>query len=198
MEFTPTTAAELCQQIVLDLSDWPSLEAALQEGGFEQKSAGRIEAVIEAWIHRSDLLVLRDVKVPGIDRARMDIVLADKHSVGNPLLSIDSIFELKTNYAGQSSAIRSRLAPAGKNSAIAQVIGYKSNGLIPGKKDAYVLYTITQLPFPTIPNIHPRSPGWSNGTTPLANGIATLRAAAGPKLLGESTGAYVYCALIKA
>jgi hypothetical protein len=198
MIITPPQAIGLCQRIITDLHAWPSLLAALQEGGFEDKSAGRIEQVLAQWSLSPELGVLSNVKLPGTSRERMDLVLFESVSVGNSLLTIDTIFELKTNYARQSTEIVKRLAPSGVISAIAQVQRYQQSAH-PGAKNGYVLYTITEMPIFPIPAATPRSPGYANGNTPLINGITQLRnevATNGLNLLGEATGAHVYCALI--
>lgn len=202
MKINESQADQLCQDIVNDLHSWPSLMAALQEGGFEAKTDGRIEMVVDNWQNRlngnGQFGVLRDVKLPGSSRDRMDLVIYDKNSVGNPLLAIDAIFEIKTNYARQVSEIQDRLGP-GSRSAIAQLQRYlrcpqlvSANNLC-----GYIIYTVTELPFQSIPKVSPRSPGFGNGYFPLKNGVAALIGVAGANLLGECCGRYVYCALIK-
>ncbi|WP_273430571.1 hypothetical protein [Chitinibacter tainanensis] len=161
----------------------------MQEGGFEDKTAGRIEQVMARWNPDSNKLgVLGHVKVP-TDRRRMDLVLYERSSVGQQLLSIDTIVELKTNYAGQKGEIQKRLALNGKGSAIEQVQKYQASSH-PGSKDGYVLYTITELPFPA-PKVTPCSPGFANAGTPLHAGVTTFMNAIRHNrltLLGHATG----------
>lgn len=65
MKLTPKQANTLCQAIINKLAAWPTLNAALQEGGFEQKAAGWVEIAITEWIaqdkeaKKEALLVLR-------------------------------------------------------------------------------------------------------------------------------------------
>lgn len=198
MNISTSQAQNLCQSIITDLNAWPSLLASLQEGGFEDKSTGRIERVLETWNTDPALGVLNHVKLPGTSRARMDLVLFENSSVGQPLLTIDTIFELKTNYARQKGEIHKRLALSGTGSAIEQVQRYQKS-TYPNAKHAYVLYTITEMPISPIPASIPQSPGYANGNTPLIVGINQLKnevTANGLTLLGDATGTHVYCALI--
>lgn len=221
MDISKPRAKALCKLIIKYLEAWPALDAALQEGGFEQKAASRVELAVERWIGALEkrgktaddekLLVLRDVKVPGTHedphRDRMDLVLVKKDSVGKALLKIDTLFEIKTNYAHQKNSwIQYTLKPKGKKSAFEQVKKYKrifsgfdaTRNWEPG---AYLLYLITALPSTVIPHERPRSPGWANGNTPLSAGKTALSAAlkgATPLGTAEDKNARVYCALIKA
>jgi hypothetical protein len=200
MKLSPAQAQDLCERIINDLIRWPSLSAALQEGGFEDKTAGRIEQVMERWNPDPNKLgVLGHVKLPIVGQ-RMDLVLYERSSVGAPLLSIDTIFELKTNYAGQKYWINKTLARLGNGSAIQQVQTYQASGHL-GSKDGYVLYTITELPYPAPkPKVSPCSPGYANAGKPLQTGIDTFVNAIthnGLTLLGHATGKHVFCALIE-
>lgn len=137
----------------------------------------------------------------------MDLVLIKESSVGKAMLEIDTLFEIKTNYAHQKNSwIQYTLKPEGEKSAFEQVKKYKRifRGFETTKNwdpDAYLLYLITALPSTVIPHERPRSPGWANGNTPLSAGVTAMSEAlngATPLGKAEDKNARVYCALIKA
>jgi hypothetical protein len=132
-----------CRQITL-LAEWPSLEAALQSGGLEVKATGLIGAALEELAAKDNLLVLREYK-------QIDFALIARRSVGEPQLTVDTVIEVKFNYAQQLGEIKARLPDA-----IEQADRYRR---MVSAKSAYVLYLVA-APFLELIPPCPRDSGW--------------------------------------
>lgn len=123
-------ANALCRKVVDSLLDWPVLIQALQSGGLEIKARGVIGAALEDFLVANEfdgLHVLPEYR--GIDFA---VIAPD---VGGSFLNVDTVFEVKTNYASQTVEISNRLP-----SAISQAYRYLDRV---SAQDAYVLYIIS-------------------------------------------------------
>ena len=215
MVVTKKQADHLCSEVVNSLAGWSALSAVMQSGGLEEKATGLISNALENLtnvINAADgtnLIVMREYRR---DRSKIDFAMIIP-SIGQPLLNVDTIIEVKSNYAWQCGLISGRT-----RNGVNQANCYRK--IIGEAKDAYVLYfvaapyiditignNIMAMPGPQ------RDTGWGYWNRPLQlaiNAIIGGAAAAGANILGEAS-AYarilgvpptgvdpnLYCALIK-
>jgi hypothetical protein len=144
MKINRGRAEELCEGICKSLATWDVVRAVVQCGALEDKARGRFADAITKWLKAGerDLLVLPEYRPPLKKmRKHIDFALVRKDSIGKPVLKVDTIFEVKCNYASQitdSTEVVGELSRVKK--AISQVGTYKT--LV--KADAaYLIYVIT-------------------------------------------------------
>jgi hypothetical protein len=94
-----------CLTLLESLSKWDSLYTALQTGGLERKASSLIEGALKSHLADNNL-VLRELRC---DNGIVDYSLIDKKSVLKPRVKVQSIIEVKFNYAKQTKEIISRL-----------------------------------------------------------------------------------------
>ncbi len=182
-----------CRQIAL-LAEWAALNAALQSGGLEVKATGLIGAALEEFAIKENLLVLREYK-------QIDFALISRRTVGDPQLTVDTVIEVKFNYAQQLGEIRARLPDA-----MEQADRYR---IMVRAKSAYVLYLVAAPFLERIP-LNPRDSGWrywhplQNDVPPLQiaiDEICTSAREANAHILGhqshEHDRRHLYCALLE-
>jgi hypothetical protein len=180
-------AQALCVEVVDSLGAWPSLHAALQSGGLEVKASGIVSAAATTLGRVTNKLVLREYE-------HIDIVLIVPESVGSASLDVDTVLEVKFNYARQTGEIDARLPYA-----VNQANRYRN---IVGANCAYVLYFIAAPHSDEIP-IGPRDSGWGywNGTmAPAVDHVRESAIGANSLLLAEyarEAPVQLYCALIE-
>lgn len=187
MHISKEQALDLCRNLADSLAKWGALDSALQSGGLEEKATGIIIAQLEAVAKNENLLVLPEYKK--IDYAF--IVRNHSHS----RLNVDTVIEVKFNYASQLNEIRNRLP-----SAINQANGYQQTV---SAKNAYVVYIIAA---PYVDNLppHPRDSGWGYWNRPMIDAIKIVQQSTeqgtNELLLGDAQteeNPQLYCALFE-
>jgi hypothetical protein len=176
------------------LARWPALKAALQSGGLEVKATGLIAVALEELAARNDLLVLREYK-------QIDFALIVPRTVGEPQLTVDTVIEVKFNYAQQLGEIRARLPDA-----VDQADRYRR---MVSAQSAYVLYLVA-APFLERMPPHPRDSGWrywqppQNGKLALEEAVKVIDASAQEvnapipgRQSHEHDRQHLYCALLE-
>jgi hypothetical protein len=143
MKISQAQAKDLCKGVCWWLKSWPAIRAALQCGAIEDKARGQLSDAISAWLaaKRHDLLVLPEYRPPlKKKRKHIDFALVEETSVGSPTLTIDTIFEVKFNYASQipdSYKVVGELSRV--KAAITQAKVYKKSVKANG---AYLIYLV--------------------------------------------------------
>lgn len=195
MKISKQQATAICCEVIKALENWPALPAALQSGGLEEKATSRITLAIEKWLasSSSQLLVLPQY-------GKIDFALVNQKSVLGGELRVDTVIEVKFNYATQARPqIQTRLPRAR-----AQALNYLTQT---NAKNAYVLY------FVAAPCIHqlppaPLDSGWrywcrSDAMAAMREAIKAIGSPARSKTsatLGEALNSrepLLYCALIR-
>lgn len=127
----------------------------------------------------------------------MDFALVDPSSIGQGLLSIDSVIECKFNYENQTGEIKRRLTHPTK-SANAQVKAYKQT-------NGYVLYLIADFRGTKPKRLRPHDAGWDfyiKSTDPACAGTYFNQQIAQQKiaLLGSAStnSGEFFCAIFEA
>ncbi len=184
MKICEAQANELCEKIIYSLLNWPVLKHALQSGGVERKAQGVIAEALEKFISGVDSgkYILPEYRC--IDFSVVDSV------TGGAYLNVDTVFEVKTNYAAQLREINTRLP-----SSLDQVREYSK---LVSAENAYVIYIIF-APFqePLPPRIH-RDIGWGYWNQPLNRAIDVIDQLVQKepiKILGHFASGDLYCAL---
>jgi hypothetical protein len=166
------SADKLCNRILEEVVKWPAVDAALQCGGLEVKTRGRIESAIVAWLrahHPTERLAVLPEYTRSPDQGRgknidFAVIEIDPPSGAyGSFLSVKALFEVKFNYASQTGQkkarggeFRARLTP-GKGDAIAQALRYKSNVQA---ESAFVLYLVADPKTEQALPREPRDSGW--------------------------------------
>jgi len=124
MPISEASATALCREVVQSLTQWRTFPALLQVGGIESRGASRILLALEKWLDTfaqdRDLLVLPEYRlspVRPIDETtdkplvkaadqlfgggRIDYALVSACSVGEAVLRVATVLEVKTSYLGQ-------------------------------------------------------------------------------------------------
>jgi len=194
MEVTEVQAVSLCDKVIDLLSKWPARYAAVQGGGLEEKSTHHVGSALEGWLVENNLRlhVMREYR-------KIDFALITP-TWDQSRLAVDTVIEVKFNYAVQSTEIVNRVPLA-----LAQASRYRAKV---SADDAYVLYLIAAPQSPSIPR-PVRDSGWEywelgGAEKTLAAAVENLAAAAGKassKVLGQAKRDLdphcgFYCALI--
>ncbi len=180
-------AETLCEALIASLSAWPALGAALQSGGLEMKAASVVESAMQTLTSRNSRVVLREYN-------HADFVLIEPTHIATAKLNIDTVIEVKFNYARQLVEIAARLP-----NAINQANAYRS---AMRAKCAYVLYFVAAPSLGAIPG-DPRDTGWIYWNYPLNNAVDEVNRAAErahAEIAGRATCERpypLYCVLLK-
>lgn len=147
MIITKVQANELCESVVKSIANWPAVSAALQSGGLEEKARGRFASAIEDWLQESKekLLVLPEYR-------KIDFALIHDVEIQQGQLSVDTVIEVKFNYATQAPNEMVRRVPKG----IRQAIDYRDKV---AARNAYVLYLVAAPSIAERPET-PHDTGW--------------------------------------
>lgn len=186
----------MCKMVGNSFSTWPAYRAALQCGGLEIRGRGRLASAIERWIRRRRrrLLVVPEYRivVPGNAPSRRLIDLAavfPTSEICESCLEVDTVFEVKSNYASQSSNRKGRGEIARRlESGLKQADAYKK---AVGAKSAFLLYIVTEPRCIERPP-QPRDAGWrhwrqAEEASLMNQAITTVENASGQrKIIGRS------------
>lgn len=172
MTISSDEAKNICIKVLKALDAWPELNIALQCGGLERKAIGVISSAISDEIYKKNLFLIQEYRF-------IDIAAIKSSSEFMPTLEVEFLFEVKFNYAKQSSEIKNRLCLA-----VDQATRYAKKVRA---RNAYILYFIAAPYSSKIPP-KPHDSGWPYWNHPLDVGVKAFENEAnlkGIKILGS-------------
>ena len=173
MPISEASATALCREVVQSLTQWRTFPALLQVGGIESRGGSRILLALEKWLdtfaQERDLLILPEYRLsparpvdettdkPLVKAAdqlfgggRIDYALVSASSVGEAVLRVDTVLEVKTNYLGQADLRWRPKAACDQARSYAEACG---------ASDVYVLYIVAAAKG-KVPSAARKDGGW--------------------------------------